>query len=182
VHLWPGLNQNLKPNNMKPTFVLMLLFMWCYSNAYTVTIYGVDNCGYTTDLRNECSKNNIQFTYCNINETKCYNELVSIVSEFNLAVDNYVNLPVVLVVVDGKRYGFVRPSVVKIKELVVTTSVQMIGNSLYLPSNAEVFNLMGESITLPLHKKLDISSLVSGIYIVRYRENDKIRVKKIIKL
>jgi hypothetical protein len=167
---------------MKPTFVLMLLFMWCYSNAYTVTIYGVDNCGYTTDLRNECSKNNIQFTYCNINETKCYNELVSIVSEFNLAVDNYVNLPVVLVVVDGKRYGFVRPSVVKIKELVVTTSVQMIGNSLYLPSNAEVFNLMGESITLPLHKKLDISSLVSGIYIVRYRENDKIRVKKIIKL
>jgi hypothetical protein len=143
---------------MKPTFVLMLLFMWCYSNAYTVTIYGVDNCGYTTDLRNECSKNNIQFTYCNVNTGTCMGDMVKVVMDNNLAVDGVIYFPIVKIVSD-KTYGLCRPSVDKIEKLIKITSIEMITVG---SRDFDVFTLKGERIPCD-----NMNLLPTGIYIIR---------------
>jgi glutaredoxin len=149
---------------MKTLLLLLLLFAFGYSGAYTVTIYGTPTCGYTTDLRNQCTANNIQFTFCDVNESKCVTDFYNVVYEFNLATDSYVDLPVVLVVVDGKRYGMVRPTIAKIKQLIGTTSAIMIGNKIDM--TGDIYNSLGVRVKF----SGDINSLPPGFYILRGKE------------
>jgi glutaredoxin len=155
---------------MKAVFVLMLLFNWYCVKAYTVTIYGTATCGYTTDLRNQCTKNNVVFEFVDVNTGEGFNAMAAVVSEFSLAVDNYVDLPVVLVVVDGRRWGLVRPTVEKIKQLVGVTSVILYNNKVLQES--EIYDLQGQRCR---------GNLKSGVYLIRTRTGNRVETTKYIK-
>jgi hypothetical protein len=162
---------------MKTILLLLLLFLWNVASPYTVIIYGVDNCGYTTALRNELTQNNIQFTYCNIQEINCYGEFFSFVKDSKLDTGNYVNLPVVKVVVDNKTYGLVRPSITAIKVLIGITYAKL----LYVPSGGligivgakyiEVYNVSGVRVMYSRKNYINTESLLPGYYILRINNN-----------
>jgi hypothetical protein len=69
-----------------------------------------------------------------------------------------------MVVGDGKRYGMVRPTIAKIKQLVGTTSAIMIGNKIDM--TGDVYNSLGIRVKF----SGDINSLPSGFYILRGKE------------
>jgi glutaredoxin-related protein len=164
---------------MKTLLLSIFLFISIYVNAsYVITIYGSNSCGYTSALRASLTKENIQFTYCNIEIFNCFNDMSNVVYEFKLAVKNSqgkdsVGLPVVLVVVDGVRYGFVRPSTATIKALVANTSAK----ELYVivepligivgAKELEVYTLSGVRILSSHENYINIHSLSSGVYILR---------------
>lgn len=89
-------------------------------SATEITVYCRNSCGFTANLRNELTAANIPYTYCNIDSAGCLGAMFQVAIEFNLAPCGTVNLPVVLVVNDGKRYGYVRPSIADI--LKITTA------------------------------------------------------------
>jgi glutaredoxin len=159
---------------MKTLLLSIFLFISIYVNAsYVITIYGSNSCGYTSALRASLIKENIQFTYCDVNSNPCYAEFFSFVKEYKLDVDNYVDLPVVKIVVDGKVYGYVRPDLSTIKALIGITSSKEI-YAIVEPligivgaKELEVYNLSGVRILYSHDNEINIQSLLSGVYILR---------------
>jgi glutaredoxin len=152
---------------MKTLILSLLLFLSIQSNAiYNIVVYGTSTCGYTTDLRNKLTQENITFTFCDINNTECYNDFVKVVADFKLAKDNYVDLPVVKVVIDNNSYGFVRPSIVTIKQLISLSSVEdvmVIIGARFI----DVYDMSGSRVLHSDNKYINTHSLSSGCYIIR---------------
>jgi hypothetical protein len=152
------------------TVIILAFVLWCVSaSAYTVTIYGTTTCGYTTNLRNQCTQNGISFEFVDVNTGAGFSAMATVVNEFSLAVDNYVDLPVVLVVVDGRRYGMVRPSVDRIKTLIGPTSATL--TPYKINGKTEIYDLQGRRCR---------GELKSGIYLIRTRTGNKVETTKYI--
>jgi glutaredoxin-related protein len=159
---------------MKTLLLSIFLFISVYVNAsYIITIYGSNNCGYTLDLKNKLSQENIPFTYCDVNESSCYFEFFSFVKDNRLDTNNYVNLPVVKIIVNGVSYGLVRPLLSIIKMMVGITYVQLLSMpvddvmSIIGARTIEVFNTSGIRMLYVHKNEINIHSLSSGMYILR---------------
>jgi glutaredoxin-related protein len=159
---------------MKILLLSILLFtISLYSYSYTIVIYGSNNCGYTSALKADLTKENIQFTYCDVNESSCYSEFFSFVKDNRLDTNNYVNLPVVKIIVNGVSYGLVRPLLSTIKMMVGITYVQMLPMpvddvmGIIGARTIEVFNTSGVRMLYVHDNEINIHSLSSGMYILR---------------
>jgi len=120
-------------------------------DAQQVTVYGRNSCGFTANLRNELTNAGVPYTYCNIDSAGCLGAMFQVAIEFNLTVNGTVNLPVVLVVVYGKRYGYVRPSLAMITQITavdVTRSPTIAypnpaGQFITVDRDCEIYDLRG---------------------------------------
>ena len=148
------------------TILFILICSSCF--AYEVTVYGVNNCGITTALRNELTAKQITFTYCDVNGGKCMTDMVKVATDNNLAIDGVIYFPIVRVTVDGKTTGLCRPAITDILKLIGTTNVLSIGNGVIHSSSKgiDVYNLMGVKVFHSESWEIDISSLPKGIYVV----------------
>jgi glutaredoxin len=175
---------------MKTLLTLLLFFILisCKEDVkatYSITIYGSNNCGYTSALKTDLAKNNIAFTYCDINTTPCSTEFYTFVKDNKLDTNNYVNLPVVKVVIQGKTYGFVRPSIETIKALIDLTSALLIYNStrdligIQGARFIDVYNISGIRLLHSDNNYINIQSLVSGLYIMVINKKTTLKFLKI---
>lgn len=171
---------------MKYLLTILFLLLFSYIQAFEVTVYGRNNCGFTQSLRNELATNNVAYTYCNIDSAGCLGQLYSVAIEFNLAVNGVISLPVVLVVVDGKRYGYSRPSITTI--LKITSSLEIEDEKLFWPNPVidiiyakgefEIYNMYGILILKSHNRHISIAALSQGIYFVRVNGKTTKIIKK----
>jgi hypothetical protein len=125
---------------MKNLFLLLLLiFASCQKkdvenivNTYSIEIYGDDNCAFTTLLRNECTKSNINFQYFNVSNSDNrlrYDALLKkyFLDRFTTWVVNgeqitllttTVNYPTVLIKYNNEISCLERPSIDAVKKLI----------------------------------------------------------------
>ena len=127
-----------KPKMMKNfLFSILLILFSCQKenvNEYSVEIYGNDNCAYTTSLRNECTKLNLDFQYFSVSNEDNHKKASDLVSKFSLGqistitiyVDNVpqqsksvsFNYPIVQVKYNNETFGLERPSIETIKKII----------------------------------------------------------------
>jgi hypothetical protein len=169
-----GNHRNIGGKGMKRVLIVALLFCFSFAQAYEITIYGRNTCGFTTNLRNELTASNIPFSYCNIDSAGCLGAMFSVAIEFNLAPTGTVNLPVVLVINEGKRFGYIRPTV---NQIMKVTNISGIYNAIGLYPNpsagtinvggkSELYNTLGIRIMTTDSETIDIASLLKGVYII----------------
>ena len=153
---------------MKTTFTIFLILICSVCFAYEITVYGVNNCGITTALRNDLTAKQISYTYCDVTNGQCMNDMVKIATDSNLAVDGVIYFPIVKIVVDRKITGLCRPSVSDIQKLIGTTNVLSIRNGVIHSESKgiDVYNLQGVKVLHSDSREIDISSFPKGIYIV----------------
>lgn len=162
---------------MKRILILALLFCFSFAKAYEITVYGRNSCGFTANLRNELTTSNIPYAYCNIDSSACLGQLFQIAIEFNLAPTGTVNLPVVLVVANGKRYGYVRPSIADILQI---TSSEVTRNQISVYPNpadqiitvdgdCEIYDMNGLKMIESHDRNVLVEGLKPGVYFVRIR-------------
>lgn len=171
---------------MKTLLTILFILLFSYTQAFEVTVYGRNSCGFTQALRNELATNNVSYTYCNIDSTGCLGQLYSVAIEFNLAVDGMISLPVVLVVVDGKRYGYVRPSITTI--LKITSSLEVENEKLFWPNPVtdviyakgefEIYNMYGILMLKSHNRHISLSLLPQGMYIIKVNNKTTKIIKK----
>lgn len=162
---------------MKYLLIALLLFSCSDIEATEITVYGRNSCGFTANLRNELTAANIPYTYCNIDSAGCLGAMFSVAIEFNLAPSGTVNLPVVLVITDGKRYGYVRPSLADIMKI-TTVEVTRCPTIVYpnpadqfitVNGDCEIYDLTGRSVLKSHDRHISITGLPDGMYFVRVR-------------
>ena len=162
---------------MKTLLIAVLMVFALFANAYDITVYGRNSCGFTQNLRNSLTAEGIYYTYCNVDSSACLGQLFSVAVEFNLAVDGVVNLPVVLVIVNEKRYGYVRPSIATIMQ--ITTSEVTRSPTIVYPNPAdkyvtidgdcEIYDLNGLKLIESNDRNVLVEGLKPGVYVVRVR-------------
>jgi len=174
---------------MNRLFIFLLILIALGSHAQTITIYGTNSCGYTTDLKNQLTKAKIPFTYCNIETTQCWNELVKVVNDFNLSKDGYVDLPVVKVESYNKTYAYVRPS---LETLMKFTPIGIVGsriliypnpveNTLYILGTNKlirIYDIEGNLMLMTRDREVDISYFPTGGYIIKIESISLTFIKK----
>ncbi len=160
---------------MKRVLLLALLFCFSFVQAYEITVYGRNSCGFTANLRSELDAAKVPYSYCNIDSSGCLGQLFSVALEFNLAVNGQVNLPVVLVVFDGVRHGYVRPTIDQILKVTAIDDVKAIlsvypnpsSDIIHVSGDAEIYDLTGKCVVKSHDRHISISALPQGIYFVR---------------
>lgn len=159
---------------MKRVLILALVFCFSFAQAYEITVYGRNSCGFTANLRNELDAAKVPYTYCNIDSSGCLGQLFSVALEFNLAVNGQVNLPVVLVVADGVRHGYVRPTLNTILKVTVVDDlvrgVDLYPNPassiIHVSGDAEIYDMTGRLLLRSWDNDVDVSALPRGVYVV----------------
>ena len=159
---------------MKRILMLALLFCFSFAQAYDITVYGRNSCGFTANLRNELDAAKVPYAYCNIDSSGCLGQLFQVAIEFNLAVNGQVNLPVVLVVADGYRQGYVRPTISMVLKSTdvddVARAVALYPNPasgiIHVSGNAEVYDMTGRLLLKTWDNDVDVSGLTPGVYVV----------------
>jgi hypothetical protein len=154
---------------MKTIIAIILLFVCSVCYPYEIVVYGVNSCGYTTNLRNELTAKNITFTYCDVNGMQCWYDMQKVANDFNLIVNNTVYFPIVKVVVDGVTTGLCRPLLADIVKLIGTTGIREItfqNGIIHSPGKIDVYNLQGVKILHSDNQEMDISNLPKGVYVV----------------
>ena len=160
---------------MRKIITILIILAAITAGANEITVYGRNSCGFTQNLRNELTAANIPYAYCNIDSAGCLRAMFAVAWEFNLAPSGTVNLPVVLVVVEGKRYGYVRPSladILKITSSEVTRSqISVYPNPadqfITVMGECRIFDLTGREVLSSHNRHINISGLPQGIYFVR---------------
>lgn len=160
---------------MRKAMTILILLAAMLSTATEITVYGRNSCGFTANLQRELTAANIPYTYCNIDSAGCLGAMFGVVREFNLAPSGTVNLPVVLVVTNDKRYGYVRPSLADI--LKITSSDVTRRPTIAYPNPCDqfitvtgecrIFDLTGRMVLKSHDRHISISGLPQGIYFVR---------------
>jgi hypothetical protein len=160
---------------MKRLITILFLFISLYGYSYEIIVYGVNNCGITTSLRNELTAKNIQFTYCDVNGNQCMNDMVKVALDDSLAIEGTIYFPIVKVVSDGKITGLCRPSVADIIKLIGTTNIQEVNNRVFysdgiiqVPVGKEIdlYSITGIKILHSDNNWININSLPKGLYII----------------
>lgn len=162
---------------MKKLILIILVFLHVTLGATEITVYGRNSCGFTANLRNELTAANIHYDYCNIDSSGCLGQLFQVAIEFNLAPTGTVNLPVVLVVNDGKRYGYVRPSLNDILKVTAIDEVRAIPDVYPNPADqfitvdgeCEIYDLTGLKLIESHDRNVLVEGLKPGVYVVRVR-------------
>ena len=165
---------------MRKILLLLFLLVSVFINAQDITVYGTNTCGYTTSLRNQLTDTKIPFTYSNIETmtVQQWNDFMKFVYDFNLAVNGSVDLPVVKVVIYGKIYAYVRPTLQMITKL---TGVVDIDNEISIFPNpvdhilyimgtnkpVRIYDLSGRLVLDTRDREIDMSRFPSGGYIMR---------------
>ena len=124
---------------MKKLFLLLLLiFTSCQKenveNTYSIEIYGNDSCYYTTKLRNECTKLNINFQYFSLSNYDNAKKEMALTDKYfssRITTTSYtyngqtiiqrsssLNLPIVLVIYNTEISCLERPSIEDVKKLI----------------------------------------------------------------
>jgi len=118
-------------------FAVLLILFSCQKenvNTYSIEIYGNDNCAYTTKLRNECTKLNIDFQYFSVANADNHNKARDLATKFSLGqvftLEGTVNgipftsnslsfnYPIVQVKFNDEIYGLERPNIESIKNII----------------------------------------------------------------
>lgn len=162
---------------MKRILIVVLLFCFSFAQAYEITVYGRNSCGYTANLRNELEDAKVPYAYCNIDSSGCLGQLFQVAIEFNLAVNGQVNLPVVLVVADGFRQGFVRPTIAMVLKATdiddVARTTDLYPNPasgiINVSDDAEIYDLTGVKLIESHDRNILVEGLNPGIYFVKIR-------------
>lgn len=157
--------------------LLLGLLMVAMVTSAEVTVYGRNSCGFTANLRTQLDNEGIPYAHCKIDSAGCLGAMFGVALEFNLAVKGTVNLPVFLVVVYGKRYGYVRPSLAEILRI---TSVEVTRSPtidypnpadqfITVSGDCEIYDLTGKIVILSHDRHISISALPQGMYILKVR-------------
>ena len=162
---------------MKRVLLLALLFCFSYAHAYEITVYGRNSCGFTANLRNELDAAKVPYAYCNVDSSGCLGQLFQVAIEFNLAENGQVNLPVVLVVANGYRHGFVRPTIEQILKFTAIDEVRAIPDVYPNPADefivvsgdCEIYDLNGLKMIESHDRNVLVEGLKPGAYLVRVR-------------
>lgn len=162
---------------MKKILMLALVFCFSFAQAYEITVYGRNSCGFTANFRNELDAAKVPYAYCNIDSSGCLGQLFSVAIEFNLSVNGQVNLPVVLVVADGYRQGYVRPTIATVLKATdvddVIRSVDLYPNPasgiIHVSGDAEIYDMTGLKLIESSDRNVLVEGLKPGVYVVRVR-------------
>lgn len=162
---------------MKQVLIATFLFCFSFAHAYEITVYGRNSCGFTANLRNELDASKVPYAYCNIDSSGCLGQLFQVAIEFNLAVNGQVNLPVVLMVADGYRQGFVRPTIAMVLKATdvddVARPVSLYPNPasgiIHVSGDAEIYDLNGLKLIESHDRNVLVEGLKPGVYLVRVR-------------
>ena len=161
---------------MKRVLILALMFCFSFAHAYDITVYGRNSCGFTANLRNELDSAKVPYTYCNIDSSGCLGQLFQVAIEFpELVVNGTVNLPVVLVVSDRVRYGYVRPTINQILKVTVVDDVvrgvdlypNPASRIIYVSGDMKIYSVTGCLLMTSDRREVDISLLPDGVYLVK---------------
>lgn len=159
---------------MKRVLILALMFCFSFAQAYEITVYGRNSCGFTANLRSELDAAKVPYSYCNIDSSGCLGQLFQVAIEFNLAVNGQVNLPVVLVVADGVRHGYVRPTIAMVLNATyvddVDQAVDLYPNPasgiIHVNGDAKIYDMTGRLLLRSWDNDVDVSALPRGVYVV----------------
>lgn len=162
---------------MKQFLIATFLFCFSFAHAYEITVYGRNSCGFTANLRNELDAAKVPYAYCNIHSSECLGQLFQVAIEFNLAVNGQVNLPVVLVVADGYKHGFVRPTISMVLKATdiddVARPVSLYPNPandiIYVSGDCEIYDLNGLKLIESHDRNVFVEGLRPGVYVVKVR-------------
>lgn len=163
-----------------------LLMLHVALSATEITVYGRNSCGFTDNLRNELTASNIPYDYCNIDSAGCLGAMFQVAIEFNLAPSGTVNLPVVLVVVDGKRYGYVRPTLAEILKItsseVTRSQISVYPNPadqfITVDGDCEIYDMTGMKLIESHDRNVMVEGLKPGAYLVKVRGKNIKLIKK----
>jgi glutaredoxin len=157
--------------------LLLGLLMVAMVTSAEVTVYGRNSCGFTANLRTQLDNEGIPYAHCNIDSAGCLGAMFSVALEFNLAVKGTVNLPVVLVVANGQRFGYVRPSlaeILRITSVEVTISPTIaypnpVGDFINVEGDVVIYDITGKIVIVSHDRHISISALPHGMYIFKVR-------------
>ena len=163
-----------------------LLMVYSATASAQVTVYGRNSCGFTANLQRELTTSNIPYTYCNIDSAGCLGAMFQVAIEFNLAPNGTVNLPVVLVVTDGKRYGYVRPTIDQIMKVTAIDEVKAIpdvypnpaSDIIHVSDDAEIYDMTGMKLIESHDRNVMVEGLKPGAYLVKVRGKNIKLIKK----
>lgn len=130
-------------------FLILLTFLSCQKetvvddvedvvenveNTYSIEIYGNDNCYYTTKLRNECTKLNINSQYFSLSNYDNVKKEIALTDKYfssRIITTSYIyngqtiiqrssdiNLPIVLITYNTETYCLERPNIEDVKKLI----------------------------------------------------------------
>lgn len=182
---------------MKKTIFIILLVLslsvMAQSQQYKITVYGLTTCGYTSQLRIALIRENIPYTFLDVQENIKYsNECFDFADKYHLMMFGVTYFPIVKLEMYGQTFGFVRPDPNVIVILTKTTDINEINKQIFVYPNPahdyiqisgmdrqlEIYSISGAKVLSAFGNKFDVSGLKAGQYIVIVGGNNMKLVKK----